>query len=126
LESQRPAKSDKSCKRLATASPSIGKQLCWIGTMSRKWPLLVITVSAWFNAIKYIWTSMGTFEYHVTFRGGMLKPSGCRYMGKGGWPNRHITFIVAEKVLFTVPLTLFTVNEGVGWKVGIPSYGGGK
>jgi len=28
----------------------------------------------------------------------LLKPSECSHMGRGLWPNRHITFIVAEKV----------------------------
>jgi len=27
----------------------------------------------------------------------ILKPSECRHMEEGGWPNRHRTFIVAEK-----------------------------
>jgi len=43
---------------------------------------------------------------------------GClnRHMVRESWPNRHITFIVAEKAYFTVPLALFTVywGEGVG------------
>jgi len=34
--------------------------------------------------------------------------------GGGGWPNRHITFKVAEKAKFTIPLALFTVHVGEG------------
>jgi len=30
-------------------------------------------------------------------RGILFKPSECRHMEVGIWPNRHITFIVAEK-----------------------------
>jgi len=45
-------------------------------------------------------------------------------MGKRVWSNRHITFIVAEKVYFTVPLALFTVYvAGRAWPK--TSYGGG-
>jgi len=42
----------------------------------------------------------------------LLKPTECHYMGGGGWPNRQITFIVAEKALFTVSFALFTVYVG--------------
>jgi len=28
----------------------------------------------------------------------LLKPLEYRHMGKGGWSNRHITFIVAKKL----------------------------
>jgi len=35
-------------------------------------------------------------------------------MAKGNWPNRHITFIVAEKAYFTVLLDLFSVHAGGG------------
>jgi len=28
---------------------------------------------------------------------GLLKPSECHHMDEGGWRNRHITFILAEK-----------------------------
>jgi len=45
----------------------------------------------------------------MTLQGGrgLLKvPS---YAGMRLWPNRHITFIVAKKVKFRVPLALFTV-----------------
>jgi len=43
--------------------------------------------------------SKGTFKYHMTLQGGgeLFKASECRHMGEGVWPNRHITFIVAEK-----------------------------
>jgi len=41
----------------------------------------------------------GAFKYHMTLQGeaGLLKPSECRCMGEGAWPNRRISFIVAEK-----------------------------
>jgi len=42
----------------------------------------------------------------------VLRPSRVPSYGGGGWPNRHITFIVAEKAQFTVPLALFTVYMG--------------
>jgi len=35
-------------------------------------------------------------------------------MGEGVWPNRHITFIVAEKAYCTVSFGLFTVYVGEG------------
>jgi len=41
----------------------------------------------------------GTFKYHMTLREGdgcLLKPS--EYHHIGGWPNRHITFIVVKKL----------------------------
>jgi len=40
----------------------------------------------------------------------------CRVLsGRSGvWPNRHITFIVAEKAQFTVFLALFAVYVGGG------------
>jgi len=42
--------------------------------------------------------SKGTFKYHRMLKeGGLLKPSEYRHMGGEGWPNRHITFIVAKK-----------------------------
>jgi len=31
------------------------------------------------------------------FREGLLKPSECRHIGEGVWPNRNITFIAAKK-----------------------------
>jgi len=34
--------------------------------------------------------------------------------GEGGWPNRHITFIVAKKAYFTVYFALFMVYVGGG------------
>jgi len=46
--------------------------------------------------------------------------------GGGGWPNRHVIFVVAENIQFTVPLTLFTVwgggKNGLPENVRIPSY----
>jgi len=45
----------------------------------------------------------GTSKYQISYdaseRGGLLKPSECHQFvgGEGVWPNRHITFIVAEK-----------------------------
>jgi len=35
-------------------------------------------------------------------------------MGKGGWPNRHITFIVAEKNLLHSSSCSYTVYGGRG------------
>jgi len=68
-------------------------------------------------------TDWETFEYHIASgggeEGGLLKPPEYRHMEERGlWPKRHINFIVAEKVYFTVPLVLFTVywGEGAGWK----------
>jgi len=46
---------------------------------------------------------------------GVLKPVRLLSFRGGGWPNSHITFIVAEKALFTVAVALFTVCvEGSG------------
>jgi len=45
----------------------------------------------------------------------LLKPSEYRHMwGRGDLKNRHITFTVAEKAWFTVPLALFSVYVGGG------------
>jgi len=45
--------------------------------------------------------------------GRLLKPSECCHIGKGVWPNRQITFIVAEK-FNSVFLVLVTVYWGEG------------
>jgi len=48
----------------------------------------------------------------------LLKPSEYRHIGgRGSWPNCHITVIVAEKALITVPLALFAVFKGGEWVV---------
>jgi len=44
--------------------------------------------------------------------GGLLKPSESVIWMEGGWSNRHITIIVAEKAKFTVYFT-FTVHVEV-------------
>jgi len=36
-------------------------------------------------------------SYDASEGEGLLKPSECRHVGEGGWPNRHINFIVAKK-----------------------------
>jgi len=36
-------------------------------------------------------------SYDALVGWGLLKPSECRHMGRGIWPNRHLTFIVAEE-----------------------------
>jgi len=47
----------------------------------------------------------------------MLKPSRVpSYRGKGFWPNRHITFIVAKKLNLQFILLYLRYWEGVGWK----------
>jgi len=61
-----------------------------------------------------------TFKYHITLRGGrgfakiVRAPWG---MG-GSWPNRHITFTVAEKGLiqqiFLLFITIYGPRGGVG------------
>jgi len=52
----------------------------------------------------------------MTFRegGGLLKPSVPSYYGGGwGWPNRHITFIVAEKSLIhSSSCSIYGIWEG--------------
>jgi len=69
-----------------------------------------------------------SFKYQMKLRrdGGLLKRSECRHMG--GWPNRHITFLVAEKSLIHSSSlylrcmwggwlkTPWYGKEGVGWK----------
>jgi len=81
--------------------------------------------------------SWGTFKYLMTLQGGgLLKPSDCRHMERGGWPNRHITFIVAKKLDLQFILLylrymwggggdwLKTSYGGLAENVRIPSYGG--
>jgi len=46
----------------------------------------------------------------------VLKPSVCRHLWGGIWPNRHVTFIVAKKsLIYSLSCSIYGICGGEGW-----------